>query len=167
MPKNRPRATCLVVRVTSGLCEPIKGVSVQIVLGAGDGTRKRGYTDDRGEVTTCDLRSGPYDVEARTIRGKPTRNRIDLDETKGASLAIGIVYPEESRVYTTEFRVESVIKGPPVKTAIIETSEASGDCGFGNFSPNTRYEIFAKRKEGGHYVVDLCSGTTASPPRKP
>jgi hypothetical protein len=162
--EEKPRATCITVRVTSGLCQAVKGVAVQVDRDGGSGSANRGYTDSNGLVAICGLRSGQYAVEARTIRGKLARRRIQFDETNGARMQIGIVYPEESRIFATAFRVETVLKGPALKSVVIESSEASGDCGFGSFAAGTRYEVFAKKTPTGRYNVDLCSGTTALSP---
>lgn len=80
-----------------------------------------------------------------------TVEAIDIRQPPGGSLL--------DRTYRARVRVERIYKGNVGQSAVVETGEGGGLCGF-SFTVGRTYLVYAKGTANNALTTNLCAGTT-------
>jgi hypothetical protein len=143
---------CLVARVVRDGCKPLGKLKLSVRDGAGT-RRWQAETAADGLARWCGLADGAYQVQAP--------GAVPVVVTLPAGAAVGafvrVQVPAAVRtIVQTEFQVTKLLRGAPVKVAVVHVDDA--DCRF-EFRAGQLYRVFASRARDGRLTTNGCSPT--------
>jgi hypothetical protein len=143
---------CVVARVVRDGCKPVGKLKISLRGGSGS-SRREAETAADGFARGCGLSDGAYHLEAPGA--VPVTLTLAAGSPAGAFARVQI--PAAARITVqTEFHVTKVLRGSPVKAAIVHVDDA--DCRF-DFRVGEQYRVFASKGKDGRLTTNGCSPT--------